>query len=287
MAAGKSAVTNLPEKTDTPAPELPAEINSAASLMDDLAREFGTGLEEVTAKDQIISRIAILQPLSPQLQTNTDAKPGEICDTGLGIIYPSPIVLLPVHFTKQWLQWGPRGSGRGLVKIHDTAAIMDHTTEDDKRRNILPNKDYVIETSQLYVINLTGKLQKGFIAFQSTQLKKVRQLLTNAMNERITDSRGREFIPPLFYRTYSFGSVPESNAQGNWWGWKIDNYQKVEELPNWQALLLEVKNFRSALTTGHIKADMSDIAAEAQAGGHVIDNDDNNMNRTLDDEIPF
>src|SRR5262245_3116918 len=231
-----------------------------ASLMEAMAQETGSGLEQVTAKDQVISRITILQPLSPQLQTNTDAKAGQICDTGLGIIYPGPVTFLPVHFSKAWLQWGPRNSGRGLVRIHDNDQILQEATEDDRRRMVLPNKDYVVETSQLYVINLTsGRMEKGFIPFQSTQLKKVRQLMTNVMNERATDKAGREYTPPLFYRSYVFSTVPESNAQGNWHGWKIEPSQKVEEMERWQSLLVEVKNFRQALTAGTLKADMSTI----------------------------
>jgi hypothetical protein len=260
---------------------VPLPEHDVASVMEAMAKELGTGLEQVTAKDQVISRMTILQPLSPQLQTNSEAKAGQICDTGLGTIFPGSLNLLPVHFAKQWLQWGPRGSGRGLVRIHDTDHILEQAQENDRRQFVLPNKDYVVETSQLFVINLSSRMEKGFIAFQSTQLKKIRQLLTNVSNERAVDKNGREYTPPLFYRVYTFSTQPESNAQGNWWGWRIESGAKVEELENWQSLLVEVKNFRTALTAGSLKADMSSIAEEAHSGGRgVIDQDD-------DKEVPF
>src|SRR5690606_19497908 len=150
------------------------------------------------------------------------ARVGMIYDVGLQEGFEEGVQILPVHYTKAWLEWAPRASGKGLVNIHESADILDKTERDDKNRPVLKNGNYIAETAQFYVMTLTADGRKSFIPMTSTQLKKARRLLTLATSEKLDRGDGVMFTPPLFYRTYHLTTVPESNNEGNWMGWKIE-----------------------------------------------------------------
>lgn len=265
----KTAPAAIEKKTNLPATTSP-KSNAVSS---DIASAFdgmGTGFENVTAADLLIPRLTILQGLSPQVtqgepEYDPDARVGMIYDVGLQEGFEGEVHFIPVHYTKQYLEWAPRASGKGLVKIHDDKSILDDCEKDDKnRRMVLANGNYVAETAQIYGMNITADFRKSFIPMTSTQLKKARRLMTLATSERIQRPDGTEFCPPLFYRTYLLSTVPESNNEGNWMGWKIERSLALDELPNWQALMVEIKSFRDSLTKGDLRGDMEAMADEVR-----------------------
>lgn len=233
------------------------------------ASGIGSGLENVTGADLLIPRLTILQGLSPQVTRGTpeydeSAKVGMVWDVGLEEGWNDPVPIIPVHYVKQFLEWAPRNSGKGLQGIHDDPAILDKCVRDDKNRMVLPSGNYIAETAQLYCLNVAADFRRSFIPMTSTQLKKARRLLTLASSEKVKRSDGSEFTPPLYYRQYILTTVPESNAEGNWMGWKIERGEPITELPNWNILLEDIRTFREALTSGRARGDM---AEEAHAGG--------------------
>lgn len=234
-----------------------------------------TGYENVTARDLIIPRLTILQGLSPQVsrgkpEYDEAAKVGDIYDVGLQERFPDGIVFIPVYYQKQWLEWAPRQSGKGLQKIHDSEDIMGETERDEERgRAVLPNGNYIVETAQLYGLNVTAGFRKSFIPMASTQLKKARRLLTLATGEKLSRPDGSQFTPPLFYRSYALTTVPESNAEGNWMGWKIERGDALPQFLKWQDLLNDIKEFRASLASGTIKGDVASMQEEAS--GPTID----------------
>jgi hypothetical protein len=109
--------------------------NAVAAYSDVFAAHAGDGLENVTASDLIIPRLAILQDLSPQVKKTKPeyiegAQVGDICDVGTSELFEPPLIFLPVHYVKQWLEWAPRASGKGLVKIHNDNSILEKCTRD-------------------------------------------------------------------------------------------------------------------------------------------------------------
>lgn len=244
---------------------------------------MGTGLENVKASDLLIPRLTIIQALSPQInpqkpEFDETAKAGMIYDVGLQEGFTSDVGFIFVHYVKQWLEWAPRNTGKGLQGVHDTAAILEKTTQDDKRRNKLDNGNYIMETMQFYGMNMNADMRKSFIPMASTQLKKGRRLLTLATNEKLIGGNGLPFTPPLFYRTYRLSTVPESNAEGNWMGWKIERSSALDELPNWQHLMAEIKDFRDAVSSGTVSGDIEAMAREvAENDGHTIDGEGGRM----------
>lgn len=249
-----------------------------AVIDDDFANAMavtGTGLENVGAADLLIPRMTILQGLSPQVtqgkpEFDEAAKVGDIYDIGLQEIFREGMLFLPVHYVKQYLEWYPRATKKGLAAIHDSKDILDKTTPDEKKRPTLPNGNYVAETAQFYGFNVTANMRRSFLPMASTQLKKARRLLTLSTSEKLQRTDGSSYTAPLFYRTYQLTTVPESNNEGNWMGWKIERGPTLEELPDWRQIMADIKQFRDALTKGDIKGD---IAAMAEEVGQTIDHD--------------
>lgn len=236
-----------------------------------------TGFENVTARDILIPRLTILQGLSPQVtqgkpEFDPEAKVGNIYDTAMMQIFANGIIFLPVYFSEQWLEWAPRNSGKGLQGIHDSPAILEQTEKDEKGRNILKSGNYIMETYQLYGYNVSANFRKSFIPFVSTQRKKCKRIITLGQNEKI-EIGGRQITPPMFYRSYALTTVPESNAEGNWMGWKVEPGQPTTELrPDWREFLADdVKPFIESLVSGGIKGDIASMQDEHT--GPTIDAD--------------
>lgn len=261
---------------DAKSPVAPGAANEIVANKEMFFNEmegFGTGLENVTANDLLIPRLTILQGLSPQVtqgkaEFDPNAKVGQIYDVGLseGFDILDGITAIPVHYVKQWLEWAPRNTGKGLQGVHDTPTIVEKTTKDEKGRLVLPNGNYIAETAQFYILNVSAGFRKSFIPMTSTQLKKGRRMITLATDERLMRADGSEFTPPLFYRQYHLTTVPESNNEGSWMGWKIERGDSIDTLPNFRSLMVQIKDFRDALTKGDLKADMATLAEEANSG---------------------
>lgn len=236
-----------------------------ASLFEDYA---GQGLENVTGRDLLIPRLTIIQSLSPQLNPRKGefiegAKVGDICDVGTSELFEAPLIFLPVHFVKQWLEWAPRASGKGLVRIHDNDTILQACKPNEKKQPITPDGNYVAETAQFYGLNLSAMNRRSFIPMASTQLKRARKWLTLASSERLQRADKSEYTPPLFYRVYQLGIAAESNNEGEWFGWTVERGPKLSEMgEHWPNLRNEALAFRDSIQKGETRGDVASLATE-------------------------
>ena len=241
---------------------LPAEKPDTNSLFGNFE---GQGFENVTKADLIIPRITILQGLSPQVQPKKaeyikDAKVGDICDVGSNEVFEAPLLFLPVHYVKQYLEWAPRASGKGLAAVHDDKAILNQTKVDESNRPVLPNGNYISETAQFFGLNMSAGGRRSFLPMASTQLKNARRWLTRASSEKIMRPDGSMFTPPMYYRLYQISTAAESNAKGDWIGYKIERGPALPEFDdNWMRFLKEAQEFRASIQRGEIRGD---VAAE-------------------------
>lgn len=247
-----------------------------------------TGLENVTANNLIIPRITILQSLSPQLQRKKaefieGAELGDFCDTAIGDIYKE-MTVIPVYFADILLEWAPRASGKGLVANHGmNRDILKECVQDDKRRwyhGKEPNKEttnIISETATFYCLNVTAGGRRVFIPLSSTNRKAANRWLTLITNERVMGRQGKEFQPPIFYRSWKVTKTEESNAQGDWFGWKFEPGQTIFELDPSKNLLLAAKEFMEQARSGLVSGDLSSYADDgtsegvAQTGGGNAD----------------
>ena len=259
--------------------EITAVKTSSIVISDD--DEFGgyagQGMENVGVNDLLVPRLSIIQALSPQLKQNKaeyipDAKLGVICDVGVGELFPNGVLFLPVYYRKDWLEWAPRSTGKGLVAIHNDPSIMEQTKRDEKQRPIMPNGNLISETAQFFGINLSAGRRKCFLPMASTQLRKARKWNLLATSEHLRRSNGTEFVAPLWYRSYMLTTAEESNNEGDWAGWVINRAAAIKELDlgyDWHTLKEEAISFREAIIKGELKADTSGM--HGTSDGDVVD----------------
>ena len=97
----------------------------SASLADMMAEDAGLGVS-TAREDNITPLMAILQPLSPQVNKQSPsyikgAQPGQIWLKGSGDELrdgEEGILFQPVRFEKAYVEWRPRDSGGGFVASH-------------------------------------------------------------------------------------------------------------------------------------------------------------------------
>ncbi len=236
----------------------PAAVDEADALF---AAQGGDGLENVTARDLLIPRLTILQDLSPQLKKAKaeyieGAEVGMICDTAAGEVFGSEILFLPTMYKKEFLEWAPRASNRGLIGFHSNPEILEKTTRTDKGLNMLRNGNHIVETAQFFGFNLSAGMRKCFLPMTSTQLKKARKWLSMIDHIRINGIK-----PPLYYCVYKLSTVDENNAEGSWKGWRIETAGKLsdycrENKINVHDMIAQCAALNESLRTGAARAEL-------------------------------
>jgi hypothetical protein len=265
----------MSKKETAPAPSVPAvqPTSLPATEVSSFESMAGEGLDNVTARDLLVPRITLLQSLSPQLNAQKpnfikDAKVGDICDVAMEELFAAPLIVVPVHYVKQWLEWKPKRAG--LAAIHNDESILEKCTKDDKGKQFLPNGNVVIETAQFFVLNLNALGRRSFIPLASSQLKNARKWLTKATDIKLPRKSGEgTYTPPFFYMSYALSVVNESNAEGDWAGWKVEVHKPIGELEGSADIFDEAVKFREQVVSGFAKADLSSLGEETSSGDHT------------------
>lgn len=250
---------------------------SVATFEDD----GGVGQEEMGKDDYIIPRLKILQALSEQVQTVDGAKAGMIIDNAEEKLIDGSegIVVLPITYAKTYLEWEPRKQGGGLVDVHKGDYPLNRCKRDDRGQFTNSEGNIIMPCAEyyLYVLNEDGSYNPYALSMHGSQIKKSKKWNTMINQLRVTRANGEgSFNPAMFYRTYKLTTLPESNDQGNWFGWKIAGDKNVTELDNGMELYNDAKAFREQIVAGEVKATAHESEAEAKAT--VVD---------TSEEVPF
>ena len=142
-----------------------------------------------------------------------------------------------MFYRKEFNEWTPRIKGQAqapvLVKTHPTRAILQDCDEEEWPP-VLPDGNEIVETDNFFgMIFIPGSEKRPmrvFIPFMRTQLKKARRWITKASSYVVDGPDGTSFQAPLFYKAYSLGNVHETNASGNWFGFRVQVEYGLEEL---------------------------------------------------------
>ena len=196
------------------------------------------GFEGVKADDMGTPFLSIVQKLSPQLNAKhakyiEDVEEGCIINTATGEIIggeEDAVIVIPCGYQKMYVEWKPRESGGGFVMAHPDVSILSECTKNDRNQDILKNGNLIATTAYFFCMYETkdGTWSKAVIGFTSTQLKKSRQWLTMMASIKFDGSNGK-FTPPMFSHKYAIVTVPEKNAGGEWYGWKIESAGMVND----------------------------------------------------------
>jgi hypothetical protein len=165
-----------------------------------------------------------------------------------------------------YIEWAPRGSDKGLIRVHGTdASVLDETERDEEtNKNMLPNGNYIAETATYFCLyqNGDGDWEKVFIPLASTQLKNSKRWMTKLKNEKIPRADGSKFNPNIYYRSWSAGTAEESNNKGDWIGWTFEPSEPIMEIDPTGALLNEAKEFCRQAKVGLVRGDVEGAANE-------------------------
>lgn len=215
----------------------------------DYSEDAGAGMENVHSDDLQIPFLMMLQDLSPEIKkTHKDyitkgirgAEPGHIINSVERVVLNpkvgtqtergDTIKFVPCSYQKLYVEWTPRDQGGGIVMSHQDQSILSKTKKNDRGQDILPNGNIVVTTAYFFgfVVDADGEHTRVVLSMTSTQLKKARAWLTTATSIKFDGPNGK-FNPPLFSHYYLLSSVPESNAQGSWYGWKVEIGGRVDD----------------------------------------------------------
>ena len=230
----------------------------------DMERDAGKGLEEATTASFAIPFIKVLQALSPQLETMSDAKAGMIFNSVTAELLPGAkgILVIPCHFRPSYIEWRPRDSGGGLVHVYTpTEAALLKTTKNEKFQDILPNGNILTDTRTHSVLVLDDAVSPSMaaISMTSTQLKKSRKLMSAISSVLVKGANGF-FNPPSFGQVYRLTTEMERNNKGSWYSWAIDYVGLVTDA----AIYKMAKKFHDDLAANHlaVKHDAPDVVSD-------------------------
>lgn len=193
-----------------------AEKFFAPQEIEDMA---GAGSENVKTTDTLLPRLTILQSLSPQLNRKkaefiSGAKVGDFCDVAVGDIFEE-VDMIPCHFVTQYIHW-KKSRGGFVANLGTSAACLEETTLNEKRENVLPNGDTIVETATWFCLLRAGSdWRRVFFPLSKTGLKVSRKWHTLIKAEKLMGKNGY-FTPPLFYRPWRLTVVTDSKDEFDW-----------------------------------------------------------------------
>jgi hypothetical protein len=211
LSAAATAVAE--KKTTTPAVQLELE-----NLM---RGDAGHGVS-TKAEDNLVPRVKVLQPLSPQVLDGTDkvdgARPGDFLLGDQLLAGKSGFWFQPCSFTQVWLEFKPLDQGGGFVGAHS------FTREDEPppgtiRYDKMKHKFSASGNECIHYRQVAGiawQNQQGLeyvVTFKSTGHTIAREWMTIAGRaNRYDDGKPR----PLYSHIYRLTTSQRKNQAGQW-----------------------------------------------------------------------
>ncbi|QIQ65275.1 hypothetical protein 19_00039 [Pseudomonas phage Epa19] len=259
-----------------------AEAKSNLPVVHDYGDYAGAGFENQDRSDYSIPFLAVLQGLSPELETLESAKPGFILNkvTQDVVSGKDGIVFVPCYTQHVYVEWVPRDAGGGIVGMHelDSEVVAQARAAARTGKFTMPNGNELIETFYVYgiVVGEDETTSHAVIAFTSTKIKKYKAWMTKARTVQMRLPDGRKINPPLFAHRYRLKTVKEKNAKGEFYNWDVSFDGATAEacrLAPADSVFQEAAQCMELVKSGQAKADLSTegrdpdeaMAAEAEA----------------------
>lgn len=235
----------------------------------DFAADAGMGMEGADKDSFAIPFIAILQGLSPQLETIEGAKPGLFINTVTNELQKE-VTFVPVAFQRRFNRWVPRDAGGGFKGALSVAEVeqmrADGETEEHEKLGLVhaDSGDQLKDTRNHFVLVVDeeqGSWTPAVISLASTQIKNSKKLMSLLRNRMIDGPKGK-INPPAFSGVYKATSANEENAKGAWKGFA---FAFVEPVKN-AALYAAAKQFHSEVSAGTIQVTAPPTGLEEEQG---------------------
>jgi hypothetical protein len=223
-------VRNNQVRMDSATEQLPTTLSAEEEMLARLAQKN----TKFAANEQVIPRLKILQPLSPEVQDGNNqyidgAKPGMFYNTASGKLTPGQegIIAVVIGHQKQTIEWMPREQGGGLVKAWGADEGWKNKCDPKQRDELNPvtTDGHTIDKQRSFLIfdvNVkTGEVDPSFFNFRSTGNRAANLLATMLTQTRYRMSNGQIITPPFYYYTYKFTLDKLTNMKGTWWSPRI------------------------------------------------------------------
>lgn len=234
-----------------------------AGAFDDVDLGFG----QVDSSDYAIPRLAILGDLSPQVKKQharyiEGAEPGMIADVGMGeLVADSVLHFLPVQRVKEWIEWFPRKSNKGIANRFTHDRIKELGLERNDRNEFLTRDgNEIIEHHTYFGLNLGQDNRWSFISMKKSNFKAERPFFTKATAIKLPSGKQA----PLFFKSYLFKTFLDG-TDPQYWNWKIEDGPMTLDLPNADEVIRSALALKTSIETGQAKADMRDDVVDADS----------------------
>ncbi len=252
----------------------------ALALPFDYGEQAGSGWEGTSTEDFAIPWLAILQAGSPQVKKKgaeyvQDAEEGMLYNTATGEIFNGDegVTIVPCFTEHVFIEWkNKKTDGGGFVGVHSidsevVAKARAASTEFGKFKVPVEggNPHDLVETFVFYAVLLDAAgdiVGPCMISCSSTKIKAYKAIMTP-----LRQVKGR---PPLFAFRLKITTVPEKNAHGEFYNFKIvpANGSAVESLIDPASELFAVaKAFKEQVASGKARVDHSKAGAGDVKGG--------------------
>lgn len=246
----------------------------------DFAADSGSGLEGAGAESFAIPMLLILQQQSPQV---VKASGKFVQGAEAGMFYESigdiltdgnkGLQLVFCAYRRIYLRFDQEGKYKGelapetVVRGQSSGQFVDIKGKlyvaDEKGKADADESDVLQDCRNHYVLILdqaTGDWRQALISCRSTQIKKSRMLMTALASIKIKGANG-PVMPPTYANIVHATTVPESNDEGDWFGWQF----KLNGFVQSAALYQDAKKFHQSIVAGQVRTDLSELAQKDPA----------------------
>ena len=236
--------------------------------------DFGAGFEDFGAEDVLVPFIAILQKGSPQVEEDNPkylkgAKAGMLWNTATAELFDGKekgIQVIPVHRTRNFIEWIPKDEGGGLVKVYDpeakeVLAVIGKDRQYGKRK--IGDGNDLVETFSVFalVVKPDGDFDRVIISFASSQIGVYKRWMMKAQSIKITTPDGRKRVPPMFSHQYTLTTIFTQKKENTWYKYNTDTAEPVALAPD-SDLYAAAKAFRALVTNGKVTASYNESGAD-------------------------
>jgi hypothetical protein len=239
----------------------------SADVLDLLSEHQGVGLDYDTS-DLQIPFVRLIQAMSPQIKKSDPsfipgASQGDIFNTVTGQSWDGEegVTVVPCYQETKYLMFKPREQGGGFLGEMSKGNPDIARTTRTGAKEILPDGNELVKSDQHYclIMDDSGIPGFGIIDMKSSGLKVSRRWKTQIKMLTIKHPKTGELVsPPLFGTKWKLSAIEESNDQGTWFNWTVNNDGFVED----KELLEAAINFRKSIMSGEAKAVAEDVLDE-------------------------
>jgi hypothetical protein len=276
------------QKATVPAvvkPQGGAVVDATMAAM--FAADAGAGMENATEDSFAIPFLSVLQSNSPQVDEADGkfiegAKAGMLYENVTGQLIDGKergALIVPCHYKRVFLRWGPRGGeGAGFKGEIAPEVVADmrqkrQIVEVDGRLYVpLPDGtvnekrcDRIVDTRNHYVLLVNeaeGTAVQALLSLRSTQIKKSKALMSALASVRVQGPSG-PYQPSMFASTVRVHTVPEKNDDGSWFGVRFTMEGRVTD----PILYKQGKAFYETVKKGMVEVRYEEPMDGESAGG--------------------